>query len=411
MSASVTIERRSLRYPGTGAQALANEVYLLAARGVAQVLGRHPIVRSVYLRRGAAAGEVRFGRSDIDLTIILHDGCASSEGARQLYALNRAVRRLRTVFPWLGECEVYVADELAVWAEVESYRMTLEANTAVILSGDAVTYPQQPISRRQAAYRTVFWFEKYLPIALRAHHGANLTKFAIEAWMTASLAVGRADRVRLTRAETLAAWYADPVPWAPPGPHDPVDIFWRAMAAMTAEVHAALLSPVEQPKRLVVHPLVLPPSGLHKTLLVGTAEQLSAELGRMPVDAMVFTPEALALYLEFMNPALHAWLPASLLPAGIAAPSIEAWREALIRWSCPVLARNPGFGTRGISRGPSILRYADRASRTLEGRRPAKVELEDLAMEPPPSLRTYFLRDYPGTYALAMATQRRLGLG
>jgi hypothetical protein len=411
VSASAIIERRSLRHPGTGAQALANEAYFLAARGLAHVLGRHSIVRSIYLRRGSAAGEVRFGRSDIDLTIVLHDGCASSDGARQLYALNRAVRRLRVVFPWLGECEVYAADELAVWAEVESYRVTLDVNNAVILFGAPVTYPQHPISRRQAAYRTVFWFEKYLPIALRSRHAANLRKFAIEAWMTASLAVGRADRVRLTRAETLAAWHADPVPVAPPEPHDPVDVFWRAMAAMTAEVHAALLPPVEQPSRIATHLLVLPPSGLRKTLLVGSTEQLAGELGRLPQDAMVFTPEALALYLEFMNPALHAWLPVSLLPAGISAPSVEAWRDALLRWSCPVLARNPGFGSRVFSRGPYILRHADRLSRTLEGGRPAKVTVEDLAVDPPPALRTYFLRDYPDTYALARATQRRLAAG
>jgi len=50
---------------------LGNATYRAIAKSVASVLGTLDFVQCVFLRRSLAAGEISFGRSDIDLTIVL----------------------------------------------------------------------------------------------------------------------------------------------------------------------------------------------------------------------------------------------------------------------------------------------------------------------------------------------------
>ena len=60
-------------YPGGSAtQRFNNTVYLQVARVCAQILGRSDDVRSIFVRRSLAAGEVFPPFSDIDLSIILN---------------------------------------------------------------------------------------------------------------------------------------------------------------------------------------------------------------------------------------------------------------------------------------------------------------------------------------------------
>jgi hypothetical protein len=415
------IDRHALRHPGTGGQALANAAYLATARGLVRLIGRHRIVRSVYVRRSVAAGEVVFGRSDIDLTIVLHDACATMDGASRLYALNRTVRGIRRMFPWLGQCEVHAAGELGDWAERESFRTHLEIANAVLVHGEPVELPVGPIDQRQAAYRTAFWLEKYLPIALAGHRRDQLWKFVLEMWVTASLAVGRLAEPCLTRAETLRAWHRHPEPVAPPEPGQPVETLWRTALALLAEVHGALRTPVASPGALHVFTAVLPPGGPARTVWVGTVEQLARELGRSAKappskTTLAFTPEALDLYLEYVNPAFHAQVSRALGAVGpvtesLQMPSAAAWHEALRRWSCPVLARKPGFGTTDFGMAPRQVGYARRVVETVAGGWPPSPEDVppcDPASAPPPSFRDYFLRDYVSVYEDTRAIRRRL---
>lgn len=410
MSATACIDRTSLRHPGTGRQALANAAYLAVARRLAHAMGRYPIVRSVYVRRSLAAGEVAFGRSDIDLTLVLHDGCGTSEGARQLYALNQAVRGIRRVFPWLGQCEVHAASELADWAERESFRMSLEAANGVLLFGEPVAFPRHPIAPRQAAYRTAFWLDKYLPIALAGGRRDHLWKFVLEMWVTASLAVGRLTEPCLTRADTLRAWHRHAGPVAPVVPGQSVETLWRAAMALLSEVHAALRAPVPSPSRVLSCQAPLPPAGPARTVLVGTVDQLAPELARLSKTTLAFTPEALDLYLEYVNPAFHAGLHAVRAASLAQVPSAQAWMDALLRWSCPVLARKPGFGTTDIGVAPLQVRHAHRLLEALAGQWPPPMGELPSGLEPAlsRSFRDYFLGDYVATYAAALEVRRRL---
>jgi hypothetical protein len=415
------IERRTLRQPGTGGQALANTAYLASARGLARLIGQHRIVRSVYVRRSVAAGEVVFGKSDIDLTLVLHDPCATVEGARRLHALNRTVRGIRRMFPWLGQCEVHAAGELADWAERESFRTNLEIANGVLVHGEPIDLPVCPIDQRQAAYRTAFWLEKYLPIALAGRRRDQVWKFVLEMWVTASLAVGRIAEPCLTRAETLRTWQRLSRPVPPPQPGQSVETLWRIAMALLTEVHAALRGPVVSPSHVLVCTAPLPPGGPARTVLVGTVEQLARELGgrskvKLSKTTLVFTPEALDLYIEYVNPGfyaqvLHAPGSGRSLAESLQAPAAHAWMDALRRWSCPVLARKPGFGTTDLGAAPDQVRYARRVAETLPHEWPPSAKdapASDLTSGARPSIRDYFVRDYVSVYEATQETRRRL---
>ncbi|MEX1111421.1 MAG: hypothetical protein WEB31_06435 [Chthoniobacterales bacterium] len=393
---------------------MTNAAYLAAARVIARVIARHAIVRSVTLRRSIAAGEARFGRSDIDLDIVLHSACATPAEARQLSDLNRTVRRLGLICPWLGQCGAIAFDELAEWAELESFRVGLDLDHAVLLEGEPFEFTRHPITPEQAAYRTACWFENYLPRALRSGNCTNLWKFTLEMWTTCNLGLGRTITPHLRRSDTLAEWHLQEPQSDLPAPDWPADRLWLQMMALTAELHSTLLAPLGVPAQPLSHSLILPPSFARRTLLVGTAEQIASRIARLPANAIALTPEALGLYLEYINPALFGLLPPEIQALGFQRPSRAAWQSVLRRWSFPFLARKPGFGSRDFGTAPRYVLYAQRAAATLgTGDTPAPIRLDDLgpAARSPQAFSTYFIDHYPEVLAAARRFPRTSALG
>src|SRR3990170_2820050 len=93
-------------------QELGNTVYRAIAKLTASALGSCDIVQSVFLRRSVAAGEVSFGRSDIDLTVVIRSPLSTPEEAETILALNQRCRLIRALVPVLGEVEVGTLEEL-----------------------------------------------------------------------------------------------------------------------------------------------------------------------------------------------------------------------------------------------------------------------------------------------------------
>lgn len=408
LSTRVIADHQS-RNPGTGLQALANESYAVAARLLAQIIAHHPVVRSITLRRSAAAGEVRFGRSDIDLGIVLHHDCATPEGARELSLLNRTVRRLRLGFPWLGQCEVHAVDELADWAELESFRVTCDLGSAVLLCGPPVEYPCHAITTAQAAYRTAFWFENYLPRAFRLGRCTDLWKFSVEMWNTVGLALGRWSKPYLSRGETLTAWrQSEP---NPPTPSWSATELWRRIMAFADELYSKLGPSLREPSELLMARLALPPSFMQRTLVIGSSDQLAKHLPLLPRDALPMTPAGLGLYLEYVNPALYERLPPAMLDLGFKEPSPLSWHTALRRWCCPILARKPGFALRGFGTSPRYILFAQQAiAARRSGMSTARIYLEDLgpAGEDSQPFEDYFIHCYPAVLVAADQTREQL---
>jgi predicted nucleotidyltransferase len=96
-------------------------IYRAIACVAARQLGRLDPVLSVYTRRSVACGEVVFGRSDIDLHILIEPLPNVSAEARFLRDFAARYAALQRVFLCLGDCEVSTEAELASWYRSRPY--------------------------------------------------------------------------------------------------------------------------------------------------------------------------------------------------------------------------------------------------------------------------------------------------
>lgn len=87
-------------------------LYRFAAKIAAVQLGKLDPVLSVYTRRSVACGEVVFGKSDIDIHIIIEPLSGVAGEARFLKGLAARYASLKRVLPCLGDCDVSTRVEL-----------------------------------------------------------------------------------------------------------------------------------------------------------------------------------------------------------------------------------------------------------------------------------------------------------
>ncbi len=89
--------------------------YRLVARAAASQLGRLGFVQGVHARRSLACGEISFGRSDIDLTVVIDPSESLDIEVERLRALVRRLDLLHLAVPMLGPAEVGTPAELEEW--------------------------------------------------------------------------------------------------------------------------------------------------------------------------------------------------------------------------------------------------------------------------------------------------------
>jgi len=286
-------------------------MYRAAARWLSRTFLNVPVVQSVLVRRSVAAGEAEFPWSDLDLAIVI--GPATG---REVDALRQRYHWARTLFPRLGECQVFTAGDLVELSETDPYRASLDRRCCVTVLGETPVIPAVPVPLHEAARRLVFWFDSYVPRALAQGNGRNLRKFTLEMANALGVVEGRWAEPLTSRRETeqQAGTLED----------DPLEAGFQ----MAARAHRVLRAPAPQ----LARPLELP--GL---VVVRSA----AEAPRTGVKVM--TAEVLDLMLETQNPKLWSEHGAALAAAGFCAPSRESWRRAARRWAAGERVRGPGF--------------------------------------------------------------------
>jgi len=338
-------------------------VYLALASGAARYLGRCAIVESVYARRSLAAGEISFGRSDIDLGIRLHDACAGTGQGEPLVALRRRMSRLERVLPIVGEAEVFDAREMEDWVRLEPVREAFD-RSAFLLHGASFRIPAWRIGRDDAAARFCFWFDRYLPIALRRRHRRNLRKFALEMWATLGIVEGHFDEPPLSRQEMETAWRRLAPETGPPHPRASYHELASTAFALARRAHGLLLPPLPSGPRHASAVLPVPPMLGWRTVEVGPVKRLLEGDRRQP-GWMPMTPEAFDLYLHYVNPFVYHLLPPQMLDFGFARPPLQRFLRALERWTHGHVARRPAFGSRTYGQGPRAIAYARHAASAL----------------------------------------------
>jgi hypothetical protein len=327
-------------------------IYRAAARALSRTLLVSPVIRSIYIRRSVAAGEAEFPRSDLDLAMII--GPAS--GA-EIDALRRRYRLARIAFPRLGECQLFTQADLDEFAVTDPYRASLDRRLAVTVHGPPPTIPSSAIPAEEAARRLVFWFEHFIPTALRQGNRRNLRKFALEIANALGVLDGRWPEPLTSRRETsqrCGVATADP---------------FVVCCELAAQAHAL----VRPPPPKLREPLRLP--GLTVT------PHIDGDAGATGVNVM--TPEVLDLLLHTQTPWLWTTHGRALAAAGFEAPSPHVWNAAARRYAGGERVRGPGFLESGTR---SVIQRLSASADILGGHRPK--------VPPPSATPSVYYLDY-----------------
>jgi len=374
---------------------LATRLYLLAARAIAAVLARHEIVETIFVRRSVASGEVDFGRSDIDFSIVIRD----SASGQALSSLTNSFRALRFPFPILGQAQVYDGLDLRTWWHTDPYRARIDGQAGIVLHGPPVTIPHLPVRRDQAAWRAVFWLDGYIPRAFRLGIRRDLRKLAIEMWNAYATASGLAAEPFVRRSDALRAWSGQPGFPAQALKSNSRRRLLAVCLSVAGDLHRFLLPSLRPLRYAVVWRTQLPPTWAETVLVVvpRSDAELPPEAG-LP-NALLLTPEALHLYIEYVNPFADWVLPSSLRDLGIPHPSRAAFVRACRNHGASFRTRSPGFEDKtplaAVGR-VFTARYA--ATALAAGGIPASVTPPQLgcAGELTRSVSRYYREVYPG---------------
>lgn len=346
---------------------VSSELYTLAAKAVAPIL-RLPFVESVYIRRSVAAGEAEFPWSDLDLGMVIGD-CSGKD----LYRLWRRFQLAKVLFPRLGECVIATAEELAEMAAMDPYRASLDRRFGIVASGGRPPIPELPISSLAASRRLVFWFEHYLPLAVRQNNLRNQRKFVKEMANALGVVEGRWTEPKRSRTETEL-------------PHDlPAALPFAQCCYLAERAQRQLRPPAPALESIVRLPsLVLLPSAS-----TPIPEGLTA-------GAIVATPPVLDLLMATQNPFLWPLHRAALESLGFLPPPVSAWWDVCYRQSSGERFRLPGFCEPGpVLQGSRLARIEGTVRRLLAG----QIMGEDPGqpvVEPTKEMRRYYEMEFDG---------------
>ena len=318
-------------------QKLSNDTYRVIARAVGSILGSFDIVRSIFIRRSVAAGEVVFGRSDIDFTILLNSPLGDPEEAGKLLALNRCYRVLRTLLPIVGESHVMTHEEMRLSYRADAYRGSLDRRAALVVYGKPLEIPKFTVPVEDSARRLTFWYHKYIPIAVRKRNLRNLRKFALEMWNAYSTATGLTVEPYITRRETESAWKDQKTGSSPAGPSGNVEEAFSECCRIAARLHKFLRSPLKN----IQHPMVVSARKNRYVLIPSPEHPLPPESSA--IDTVVCTPEILDLLVHYVSAFIYDDLPLQVEELGIRRPSHQEYVRSCWLGADPSNPRAPGF--------------------------------------------------------------------
>jgi len=342
--------------------AVARALYLAAAQGTAWLYALSGKIRSAGARRSVGPGEIYFGRSDIDLELVLKPG---SCGGRSLGFLYRVHRIIRALNPALGHIWVMGPSDIALLSEWDTVWGSMEKQCYYHLYGSREMPTIAKIRSEDALRSFLLWFDLYVPAAVQRHDIRNCKKHALECWNFFAVAEGLLERPLVTRhamEQHLRCFHkATPDLDAPQG-------LMRFILDLAQQLHSKRMEPL--PRRLgkpKVFQAVAAPHGITRTYVVlPTPEYPLPDEAYLP-GSFIATPELLDLYLQYKNGFLHWIAPEEL---GLKPPTAAGFLRDLRHYCSPHFLRFPGFVEGGRALDPGVkFEYLSHAFDSLKGGR------------------------------------------
>ncbi len=322
---------------------LAVLIYRLTAKIMGIALCRHEIVESVYVNRGVGRGEVAFGRSDIDLSLIVRTPDSDSCDHLELYSLYRWVCTLRLINPALTHLMVYDLHGLDRFIRSDSYMGSQESRSMILLAGKPAPMPCIPVRREDAVRYIPFWVDRLFPMAIKQNNRRNIRKITTEIWKAWTVARGIIDKpyVTLREAEQKAAQHpigselADAI-------SDP-NRAAKFVLKLAKILHDDLLPPLEKLEEPLIIRMLMPPRSRERILVVLPNHDTPLPTEVFEPNALIATPEMLHLSIRYFNPFYDWNLPPELRRLGYTSPQPIDFVRACLLFGQENTLRLPGF--------------------------------------------------------------------
>jgi hypothetical protein len=318
-------------------------IYRLAAIITGMALCRHKIVESVYANRGVGRGEVTFGRSDIDLTVIVRNPNPDSGDGVGLYSLYQWFGILRRINPAVTHLLVNDASGLDRWMRIDSYNGSIERRSLLLLAGKPVPMPQIPVRHEDAIRRVAFWNDRFFPAAVQQRSRRNLRKIAIEVWKAWAVARGLVAEPYLTlhEAEQNARLHLSEsaLPEASPDPRHATGFIMK----LAALLHDEFFPPLKKLQETLVFQIRMLPRSRSRILVVLPHPESAVPAAAYEKQSILVTPEMLHLYIHYLNPFADWTLPSELRRLGFTPPTHPEFLRACLFHGQDSMWRRPGF--------------------------------------------------------------------
>jgi predicted nucleotidyltransferase len=368
----------------------ATRIYRAVARLTARSLASTGLVESVLLRRSAATGEVRFGRSDIDLSVVVSKEVAADE--RRIEALYRKVRFLKRLNPRLDHMEVHERGDIENIAGMDTYWGSQERRTLILLHGSPVEIPRLPVRPDHAVAKFALWVGWFFSESVQRGSRRNIWKIALEDWNAFAIAEGLLEEPFLIRTEMEAHLGAARPDVMTARLHES-QYATTFVLDLAERLHQRRLPELRKLAKPYVFEAVVPPlSQCQKFLVLPRAE---CPLPASPLDPGTFicTPETLHLYVHYTNAFLYWALPPEILDLGIAAPSVAGFLRSCRYYGHNRFLRHPGFAKSSTYVPIARVKYLRHALQWLaDGEIPPAIpqpETRRLIAEPPTCAEYY----------------------
>jgi hypothetical protein len=319
---------------------LATALYRTAARVSAGMLASSPAVESILLHRSAATGEVSFGRSDIDMVLIVAE--REAENGASIASLCRTVCRTRLLNPALNHIEVYEPSGFASHALMDTFWGSLERRSQILLRGKPVDITFAPVDPDHALGRFLLWVEWFFANSVQRRNQRNIRKTALESWNAYATAEGLIREPYLLRSEmeTQASRFErDLITSRLCDPSYAVAFVF----GLADRLHCSRLAPLRTLEKPLVFEAITAPLGLQRVFVVLPRPDSPLPPETFVPGAFPCTPEILHLFAHEKNAFLYWALPSELLDLGMRPPTVSAFLRSCRHYSHSRFLFCPGF--------------------------------------------------------------------
>jgi hypothetical protein len=369
------------------------------------------VVESVLVHRSVATGEIAFGRSDIDLLMIVRQPRGECADGPELARLVGWLRVARISNPALGHIEVHDPAGIARWIRLDTYRGSQDRRSAMLLAGKPVEFARMPVRCEDAVRRFGIWAEGFFSTAVRQRNRRNLRKTSLEMWCAWATAMGVIEEPCLTRPEMAARWAAS-ADGALLGALDGNPVGAPAVVfGLAKRLHESLLPPLRALPQPLVMRMRMPPRYRQRTLVAIPRADSPLPREAFQPGSFLCTPEVFDLCLHYLNPFLTWVCPPELTALGIEPPACEAFVRAGRFFGHNHTLRNPGFIHKDTWTAPAFVELMRHALPYLEsGRIPPPLDEGTIARLATyrPTCAEYYRRVFPSVYQESEAQWERL---